>query len=302
MKKISFGVLSIPLKKILTIIVTILIFENLYSTEPVNFTKAPENLSKELLERTWSFELIGIKHIYISITFKNDNTYTLYSPFGGELADGTYSFKGNTVTINPSNSHNYKHHEQLFVNGNPLVLVYDSNYITMDFVGALKNDSIILTNGIEKTPINSQCWLDGRKVLKEHMYIEAIDNVRLRLAPSLSGTITTYCYNHYFPIHRDELSKAGYKIALDDFNGKCDTLNVLLKGMVCESIAHTIEKETIDGISDYWYYIRMTDYTDPGWTEYYWVFGGYIKIVNSPNDNLPVLFEAAKEKGILIKK
>ena len=69
MKKISFGVLSIPLKKILTIIVTILIFENLYSTEPVNFTKAPENLSKELLERTWSFELIGIKHIYISITF-----------------------------------------------------------------------------------------------------------------------------------------------------------------------------------------------------------------------------------------
>lgn len=287
------------MKKIFTIIFMIFIFGNI-TAKDTEFTKAPKNLSKELLERTWGLDIIGIKDVYISITFENENVYKLYSPFGGDLSNGTYFFNENTITLNPSKSSNYKYYDKLFEDGKPLVLIYDPNYNTMDFVGVLKNENVILTNGIERTPIDAQCWIDGKKAQKVEKWIEATDNIRLRLLPSLTGTISNYCYNHYFMTLHNELSKAGYKISLDNFI-QCDKLNLLLKGMVCKSIAHTVEKETIDGISDYWYYIEMTDYTDPGWTEFYWVFGGYLKILTSPQKNLPVLFESAKEKGILKK-
>lgn len=287
-------------KKIITFILALFTFDFIFADSAI-FTKAPKKLSKELIERSWDVEIIGIQNPHIEIIFKDNNQYSLYSPFGGDLSDGTYSFEGNKVTVNPSISVNYKYHDELFPNGNDLILFYDSEYKTMDYIGVLKNNSVILTNSIEKTPEDAQCWLNGIEVQKEIKWAEAKDNLRLRREPSLKGRTATYCYNHYFQMFTDELQKAGYEVIENNFAGPCQNLNLLLKGKYCEAIAHTIKKENIDGCLDYWYYIKMTDYTDPGWTEYYWVFGGYLKFINAPKDNFSVLFPVAMEKGILRK-
>ena len=93
--------------------------------------------------------------------------------------------------------------------------------------------------------------------------------------PNLDFKIPDYFYSYYVSIKEDNVSFrklpsiTAKKILTIDIEGNEDVLD-LLKGFKCELIKKGTTKETIAGVTDYWYNIRFRG-------EVGWVFGKFIE-------------------------
>ena len=263
------------------------------------------------------FSFVGETRFYaIYVEFKDENTYTFCSPFGGYLW-GTYDYKleGNTIYLAVTNDKNpFSSNEDLNKlfssnNSNKYVdFVYDSNFSTFTITGGFRHGNILLSNSkyAKPTPQGTESLIGNYKVIKKSGYLVPTENLKVRIEPNTKSDTGTIEYHFELNCLR-EAKYAGsnqfnenYETMFETFETK--NLSILLAGMIRSFDAVTIEKQTIDGITAPWYRISFTD-SDEGDTRYYWVFGGYIKEVSDPKtkEYEQLFINSAVQKGLLKK-
>lgn len=256
---------------------------------------------------------LAIPNTYLLIEFRDEQTYTFCSPYGGYLwKDYPYTLINNILTLENNGEKLFvdeESNELIFPNGQNAVFTYDANFNDFYCKGVFINDQLILRPDNEETPVGSECILDGIKVIKHspnNSYLVAIENLKLRLAPSLTAPTSQYNYTNHFcpyPLEKIRHPIRAYSSYSEYAITEKQLLPLLLTGLVVEFDAVTVEKQTIDGITAPWYRVILRDDGEDGENPYFWVFGGYIKKVpDLDNPEYEKLFiKTAIEKGILTK-
>src|SRR5574344_952753 len=297
--------------------------ESTNTFQPVNFDKAPEHLSLDLLQRRWGVDIRKIPSACLFFYF-NPGHYEVASPFGGYITEGTYEIDGDKVVIHKPKSSEFSNYEELFSNGEDLLLSYDYDFKDYYSKGVLKNESVILRNGIEKQSSDDSLLLEGIEVnrITDNKYLRATDDIRMRILPSVNADTGNFYYQSYFMSRfgkKIEINEAGMDIYGNqyiyeiEFNGNLykpiqydepgHEVNLFLKGMTSKILACTVREETIDGITAPWYYISLFDGSDEGIDVNYWIFGGYTEEVSATEiDKLNKnLLDSAIKRGIIQK-
>jgi len=263
------------------------------------------------------FSFVGETRFYaIYVEFKDENTYTFCSPFGGYLW-GTYDYKleGNTIYLAVTNDKNpFSSNEDLNKlfssnNSNKYVdFVYDSNFSTFTITGGFRHENILLSNSkyAKPTPQGTESLIGNYKVIKKSGYLVPTENLKVRIEPNTKSDTGIIDYNYeLMGMIEDEYRGSGqfnadYETMFVQYETK--NLSILLAGMIRSFDAVTVEKQTIDGITAPWYRIDFTD-NEEGATRYYWVFGGYIKEVSDPKtkEYEQLFINSAVQKELLKK-
>ncbi len=256
---------------------------------------------------------IGEEDLFIE--FIDKKTYTFYSPFGGHLwGNYPYILEKGVLTLKNNGTKIFdieRLNNLIFPKGNSSTFVYDENYKDFYCTGVYKNEEVILRDFKNQTPVGSECFLNGIKVVKydkSKSNIIAKENLKIRKAPNLSAETGKFNYSTYFCpapsyVSRHPLGNSftPYSDYIVQDNGY---LPLLLAGLVVSYDAVTVQKDTIDDITAPWYRIAMYDRSDEGTDEYFWVFGGYIKEVTDPDnpEYVKILVQNAVGKGVLKKE
>ena len=249
------------------------------------------------------------------VEFKDEETYTFFSPYGGYLW-GTYNYKieGNTIYLAVTNLENLFRDEEvnkLFSSNNPnqyVDFVYDNEFSTFTITGGFRHGNILLSNSkyAKPTPQGTESLIGNYKVIKKSGYLVPIENLRVRKEPNINSDTGIIVYHYEFMCMKEnefggtKKFNADYEEVSNSYDAT--TLSILLVGMIRSFDAVTVEKQTIDGITAPWYRIGFTD-NDEGATRYYWVFGGYIKEVSDPKtkEYEQLFINSAVQKGLLKK-
>jgi hypothetical protein len=234
-----------------------------------------DNLKSILLIGVWTIpdtveERVGIKF--------HDDFYSIgYKGEGGEeFCKGGYTLKNMEVIIDYPNTiliENYGNDAEilkwLFPNKESVSFKYDTDYVDFYCYTCLANGEKRLRNLWIESPYGKEYKLDGVNVVKHKESKHAIvmlDNLRIRKEPSINA----------------ELVNASFIIfsTNDSFQS-----TVIYKNAIAHFDAVTVQKDTIDGITASWYRI---DIPDDFYSNYVWVFGGYVKELseNELNDDI----------------
>ncbi len=248
------------------------------------------------------------------IEFKDQETYTFCSPFGGYLwSTAKYKTEGSKIILSVLTEENPFSNETLnalFSSSNENKYIefdYDSEVCTFYKKGAYRHNNIVLVRSdAEQTPQGTVCYLDDIKVIKKSGYLIPTENLRVRKKPSLQAETGSIDYSYEIYSRRNDkyIGTERYDdthVVTVDYSNRDSS--VLLAGMVKAYDAVTAESQTIDGITAPWYRICFVD-GEEGWPRYYWIFGGYIKeIKDTKNKEYEKLFvTSAVQKGYLRKE
>ncbi|MBO4319564.1 MAG: hypothetical protein J5857_03750 [Treponema sp.] len=264
------------------------------------YTTAVRELTQDYLLGRWSVEVISEEQNYVSISFDDDGTYYIYSPFGGYLGQhGSYRLDGNSVTLSFPDHRESRWDDLIFPDGKETTFVYDCDFKDFYNIGVLRNENIILRNGVEETPVGEKCFFKGIEVIKtDNTAVVVKENLKIRYEPSTKGKEGSFWYPLFLKATlRDILENSYY-----DADTEKGSSNSLLQGTVTAYDARTVKEDTIDGITAPWYRINIYDYEDEGIPQYFWVFGGYLEKYDERKEAEynQQLFNAAMQKDMFI--
>lgn len=245
------------MKKILLCLFVLFIMPELFS-EP-EFTD--EQIKKILVED----KIFGNQ-----IIFNADNTYSFNHMYFGERADGkgTYQIKDNLISFTKKEGSSYfwtDYNGSLDLN---YIYAFIPDRYNNEHIGCLAaiDDEECVLYSEKQIPEDMIIMLEGVKVNKVYKNIRIKENLKMRDSNSLRGNVVTIkgCDFDIYATHYVE-----------------EPRKVVFKGMVITPIAKTVVKDTIDGITAPWYYIKQVEHDPLGRNEgreyYVWIFGGYVE-------------------------
>lgn len=221
------------------------------------------------------FYLLDCKGDFVSnITFDYDNTFTACPDRNSFSIDGTFTLKYkhliDQVEIKFNDFYTGTSEERSYIR--PYLESGIINYEVSDFFttgGVIDSyGQRFLTTNKSSEPYKVYEF-QGREVIKypdyrsdyDVKYIYINENLKMRSEPSVtSDSVYMPFYGYINDEYREEESRC-----------------VVFAGQQFRIIASSVEKDTIDGITDYWYMIYVIDNELDEWAQgqYVWVFGGY---------------------------
>lgn len=211
------------------------------------------------------------------ITFFEDNTFSAVNGPNGDPGYGTYK-----IIYNPEWNNSKIYFDNITCYYDSMVNYYNdclnvgsygwidreaSDFYTKGGITYSDDDKRFVECNEETEPYKIYNF-NGQDVIKYPQYGDSIQiyidaNLKMRDAPSVEADVLEFPFNGY----------------LNNEYVHMDSRSVVFEGQKFYVIASSTEKDTIDGITDYWYLIRVSedDLDDFGEAETHlvWIFGGY---------------------------
>ncbi len=260
------------------------------------YARAEKTLTADYLLGKWSAELDSDLWVWRNIIFDADGTYYIDGSSKHYVERGSYVLDGNRVVLSLPVQGERHWGDEIFAGESEITLTYDYDFKDFYNVGVLRNERLILRNGVEETACGTECFVKGVEVVKaEPSAVVITENVEICREPSFDGAKAAFWYPEYLNRTLGEVLEKTYYVADEQKEIPC---SVFLSGTVASCNARTVRQDTAGGVTAPWYRISLV--SDGGPAENFWVFGGFVEQYDEKKkpEYMQQLFDSAMQKEL----